>query len=89
MRVLMWILARCEGKVDAVETPIGYVPNAEDINIEGLDISVETVRDLLSVDKELWLEDCQAIREFYKQVGDRVPAELYAELEALEARLAK
>ena len=89
MRVLMWILARCEGKVDAVETPIGYVPNAEDINIEGLDISVDTVKELLSVDKELWLEDCKAIREFYKQVGDRVPAELYAELEALEARLAK
>ena len=89
MRVLMWILARCEGKVSAVETPIGYVPNAEDINIEGLDISLDTVKDLLSVDKELWLEDCQAIREFYKQVGDRVPAELYDELAALEERLSK
>jgi phosphoenolpyruvate carboxykinase (GTP) len=89
MRVLMWILARCEGKVDAVETPIGYVPNAEDIDIAGLDIDIETVRGLLSVDKELWLEDCKAIREFYAQVGERVPAELYTELEALEARLAK
>ena len=89
MRVLMWILARCEGKVEAVETPIGYVPNAEDINLEGLDITVDTVRELLSVDKALWLEDCAAIREFYKQVGERVPAELYAELEALEARLSK
>ena len=89
MRVLMWILARCEGKVDAVETPIGYVPNAEDIDITGLDITVDTVRELLSVDKELWLEDCQAIKEFYKQVGDRVPAELYEELSALEARLTK
>ena len=85
----MWILARCEGKVDAVETPIGYVPNAEDINLEGLDITVDTVRDLLSVDKELWLEDCKAIKEFYAQVGERVPAELYDELAALEARLAK
>ena len=89
MRVLMWILARCEGKVGAVETPIGYVPNAEDINLEGLDIGVDTVRELLSVDKELWLEDCKAIREFYKQVGDRVPAELYDELAALEERLSK
>ena len=89
MRVLMWILARCEGKVDAVETPIGYVPNAEDINLDGLDITVDTVRDLLSVDKELWLEDCKAIKEFYAQVGDRVPAELYDELAALEARLFK
>ena len=89
MRVLMWILARCEGKVDAVETPIGYVPNAEDINIDGLDITVDTVRDLLSVDKELWLEDCKGIKEFYAQVGERVPAEFYEELKALEARLSK
>ena len=89
MRVLMWILDRCEGKVGAVETPIGYVPNAEDIDIAGLDISVDTIKDLLSVDKELWLEDCKAIREFYAQVGERVPAELYDELSALEARLSK
>ena len=89
MRVLMWILARCEGKVDAVETPIGYVPYAEDINIEGLDINLDTVKELLSVDKELWLDDCKAIHEFYKQVGDRVPEELYSELSALEDRLSK
>ena len=89
MRVLMWILARCEGKVDAISTPIGFVPKAEDINIEGLDISLDTLKDLLSVDKELWLEDCKGIHEFYKQVGARVPAELYEELAALEARLGK
>ena len=89
MRVLMWILSRCDGKVDAVETPIGYVPHAEDINIEGLDIDLDTVKELLSVDKELWLEDCKAIHDFYHQVGDRVPAELYDELSALEQRLAK
>jgi phosphoenolpyruvate carboxykinase (GTP) len=89
MRVLMWILARCEGKVGAVETPIGFVPNVDDIELEGLDITKETLADLLSVDNELWLEDCKGIHEFYKQVGDRVPAELYEELAALEARLAK
>ena len=89
MRVLMWILARCEGKVDAVETAIGYVPNAEDINIDGLDIDVATIKELLSVDKDLWLEDCAAIKDFYAQVGERVPAELYDELAALEARLSK
>ena len=54
MRVLEWIVNRCEGKADAVETPIGFEPKPEDINIEGLeDITVETVRDLLSVDKNL------------------------------------
>ena len=89
MRVLLWILARCEGKVDATETPIGYVPNVDDINIEGLDITKETLADLLSVDKALWLEDCSAIRDFYAQVGDRVPDELYDELKALEAKLAE
>ena len=89
MRVVMWILARCAGEVDAVETPIGYVPKPEDIDLEGLDITTETVASLLDVDKALWLEDCQGIRDFYKQVGDRVPAELYEELAALEARLSK
>jgi len=89
MRVLLWILARCEGKVDATETAIGYVPNPDDICIDGLDISKETLAGLLSVDKELWLEDCKGIHDFYKQVGDRVPKELYDELAALEARLAK
>ncbi len=87
MRVVMWILDRCEGKVGAKETAIGYVPNAEDINIEGLDINVDTVRSLLDVDNAVWLEDCKGIREFYAQVGERVPAELYEELAALEARL--
>ncbi len=89
MRVVMWILARCAGEVDAVETPIGFVPKPEDIDIEGLDITQKTVADLLNVDKELWLDDCRGIREFYAQVGARVPAELYDELAALEARLSK
>ena len=89
MRVLLWILARCEGKADAVETAIGYVPKPEDINIEGLDISVDTIKDLLTVDKAAWLADVENIKEFYKLVGDHVPAEMYEELAALEARLEK
>jgi len=88
MRVLMWILARCEGKVDAKMTAIGYVPNAEDINIEGLkDVTLDTIRELLSVDAESWLADVANIKEFYAQVGDRVPKAMYDELAALEARL--
>ena len=87
MRVLLWILARCEGKVDAVETAIGYVPKAEDINIEGLDISLDTIKDLLSVDTASWKEDIANIKEFYAQVGDAVPATMYEELAALEKRL--
>ena len=87
MRVLLWLLDRCTGAADAVETPIGYVPKAEDINIEGLDIDIDVIRDLLTVDKASWLEDVENIKEFYKLVGDHVPAELYEELAALEARL--
>ncbi len=87
MRVLMWILARCEGKVDAKKTPIGYVPFVSDLDLNGLDISTETVEGLLDVDTDLWKEDAAGIREFYKSVGDRVPKELYDELAALEARL--
>jgi phosphoenolpyruvate carboxykinase (GTP) len=90
MRVLMWILARCAGEVDAVETPIGFVPKAEDINIEGLDdVTVDTIRDLLTIDNASWLEDVENIKAFYAQVGARVPAELYDELAILEANLKK
>lgn len=88
MRVVLWILARCEDKVDADLTPIGYVPKPEDINIEGLDgVTVDTIRDLLSVDVESWKADCENIKAFYEQIGDRVPAELHEELNALIARL--
>ena len=90
MRVLDWILQRCEDKVDARETAIGYVPYAKDINIEGLsDITVDTIEGLLSVDKASWLEDVENIKAFYAQVGERVPATMYEELSALEARLNK
>ncbi len=88
MRVLLWILDRCEGKVDADMTPIGYVPKAEDINVEGLDgITLDTVKELLRVDREAWLADISNIRDFYAQIGDHVPETLYDELNALEARL--
>ena len=88
MRVLLWILDRCAGKVDTVETAIGFVPKAEDINIEGLeDVTLDTIRELVSVDTESWKADIDNIKEFYNLVGDRVPAELWEELAALEKRL--
>ena len=88
MRVLMWILDRCEDKVDAVETAIGYLPKPEDINIEGLEgITIEIIEDLLSVDKDLWKADVEGIKEFYAKVGDRMPSELYDELAILEGNL--
>jgi len=87
LRVLMWILDRCEGKADAVETPIGFEPKAEDINIEGLYITVDTIRDLLNVDKNLWKEEAKGIHEFYAKFGDKLPKELQDELATLEANL--
>ena len=88
MRVLDWIIKRCEDAVDAVETPIGYEPKPEDINVEGLeDVTTETVKGLLSVDKDLWKEDAKGIHEFYAKFGDKLPKELELELEGLEARL--
>ena len=90
MRVVMWILARCEGKVDAVESPIGYLPKPEDINIEGLDgVTVDTIKELVTIDKASWLADVENIKAFYAQVGARVPKELYEELATLEDNLKK
>ena len=87
MRVLLWILDRVAGKVDAKETAIGYVPNADDINIEGLNLSKDTLKGLLEVDVPSWKQDIGNIKEFYDLVGERVPAELREELDALDKRL--
>ena len=89
MRVLNWIIKRCEGAVDADETAIGFVPKAEDINIDGLDINIETLKGLLDVDKDMWKSEAEGIEEFYTKFGDKLPETLRAELESLKANLAK
>ncbi|MBR1967801.1 MAG: phosphoenolpyruvate carboxykinase (GTP) [Clostridia bacterium] len=89
MRVLEWIIDRCEDKVDAVETPIGFVPKAEDINIEGLeDVTLDTIKELLTIDVENWKKEAEGIEGFYGELT-RVPKELYDELAKLKANLAK
>ena len=87
MRVLDWILKRCEETVDADETAIGYVPKPEDINLEGCGVDKETLKGLLNVDTETWKKEAEGIKEFYKKFGDRLPKELEEELSALESRL--
>ena len=87
MRVLLWILDRCEGKVDAVESPIGYLP--KEIDTTGLDISDDVMKELLSVDKKIWLEDVDNAREYFAQFGSRLPKEITEELNKLEANLKK
>ena len=87
MRVLDWILKRCEETVDADETAIGYVPKPEDINLEGCGVDKETLKGLLNVDTETWKKEAEGIKEFYKKFGDKLPKELNDELAALGSRL--
>ncbi len=90
LRVVDWILSRCAGEVDAVETPIGYVPKPEDINLEGIEdkISFDTLKSILTVDKGQWQKEADGIEEFYKKFGDKLPQELRDELAKLKANLA-
>ena len=89
MRVLEWILNRCDNAVDAQETAIGYVPYAKDIDLEGLDYSVDTLESILYVDKARWSAEADEIATFYKQFGDKLPAELSESLATLKANCNK
>lgn len=88
LRVLNWILDRCDGKVDAVETPIGYLPKKEDLDLSGLDIADEVVDELLSVKKEYWVEDIAGQKEFFAKFGDKLPQEIKDEMAKLEKNFA-
>ena len=89
MRVLLWILDRCEGKVDANESEIGFIPNMADIDVTDLDISEDVLKALLAVDKEMWLEDVKDQETYFAQFGDRLPTEIKKQLEILKANLSK
>ncbi|MDE6779954.1 MAG: phosphoenolpyruvate carboxykinase (GTP), partial [Ruminococcus sp.] len=95
MRVLDWIIKRCEGTVDAEETAIGYLPKKEDINVEGIEdeVTPEVMDKLLAVDKELWTKEIAEMRRYYNDdiaaKGGKVPTALYEELDKIEARLNK
>ena len=87
LRVLEWILKRCDNEVDAVETAIGYVPKPEDINLEGLkDFDEEKLASILKVDNAKWAKEAAGVEEFYKKFGDKLPQELRDELNGLEER---
>ena len=89
MRVLNWIIDRCEGKADATETAIGYVPKPEDIDLTDLDMDIETLKGILAVDKDVWTREAEEIEEHYKKFGDRLPEALKEQLANLKANLAK
>jgi len=87
LRVLEWILARCRGEVDAVQTAIGYIPRPEDLDLTGLDLPPDNLEKLLRVNHEDWLEEANRIENFFKQFEDRLPTEIWAQLEGLRRRL--
>ena len=95
MRVLDWIIKRCEGTIDAEETAIGYLPKKGDINLEGIEdeVTPEILDKLLYVDKELWKKEIAEMRRYYKEdisdKGGHIPAALIAQLDKLEERLNK
>ncbi len=86
-RVLKWIFERCAGKTDGLQTPIGTVPAAGELDLSGLDLDDEDVSELLAVDVPGWLAEIPLIREYYEQFGERLPAALSRELDQLEKRL--
>ncbi len=90
MRVVEWILKRCRGEVEAVETPIGFMPKPEDISLEGIEneVSEDTLKNLLSVDVEVWKKEADDIEAFFDQVGEgKLPKELAENLEILKKNL--
>ena len=86
-RVLKWICERVEGTGKAKETPIGYLPTEDAIDLEGCEVTKEDMAELLKVDKEGWLKEIESIGENYAKFGSHLPAALAAQLDELRARL--
>ncbi len=87
LRVIEWILDRCRGEGDAVETPIGWVPAAGSLDLTGLDVPQASLDKLLAVDPSDWLAESERIESFFRRFGHRLPAELWDQLEQLRGRL--
>jgi phosphoenolpyruvate carboxykinase (GTP) len=87
-RVLEWICRRLDGDASGADTAIGVVPTAADLNVDGLDLSPADLDAALAVDPEAWKRELPGIRQYFAEFGDRLPARLVEQLDALEARLA-
>jgi phosphoenolpyruvate carboxykinase (GTP) len=86
-RVLKWIFERCEGTAKAEETPIGYVPAPEALDLDGLQLDSKDIAELLQVDVSDWLEELPKLREWHASFGNQLPAKLAEQLSDLELRL--
>jgi len=88
LRVLAWILDRCEGAVGAVETPIGNMPRPGDLDTAGLDISPEALAELTAVPNGAWRKEIANLREYLLEYGSHLPATMLAEADDVARRLA-
>ncbi|TEX46223.1 MAG: hypothetical protein B7C55_14400 [Actinomycetales bacterium mxb001] len=86
-RVLEWIVRRVEGQADAVDTPVGRIPSAGELDLEGLDISADQLVELFDVNADSWLAEADLTEQYYAKFGDRVPGQLRDQLDALRTRL--
>ncbi|MCX5716270.1 MAG: phosphoenolpyruvate carboxykinase (GTP) [Candidatus Omnitrophica bacterium] len=87
LRVLEWVLDRCNGKIEAEKTAIGYAPRSSDIDMTGLHVPEGTLEKLMSIDPKEWLEESKGIKKFFKQFKKDLPEELWQEFETLQQRL--
>lgn len=86
-RVLAWVVDRLENEAEGIDSPVGVLPNREDLPLDGLEISEQDLEALFDVDKNSWLAECDSTEEYFSQFDGRVPPELQAELADLKQRL--
>ena len=89
LRVIEWILDRCNNEVSAVETPIGYIPKKEDIDLNGLDLEEKVLDKLLAIDSKEWFVELESQKEFFDKFGKKLPNELWGGYNQLKKRLKK
>ena len=87
-RVLKWVVERIEGTAAAEETPVGHVPTADSLDVSGLDMTPDQIRQALAVDKDEWQQEIPQITEWFEKFGDKLPSTMWDELEILRTRLA-
>ncbi len=86
-RIINWMIDRLDNKVSAVETPIGFIPNLEDINLEGLNFDKQKLRDLLYFDKEGWVKEMEEVKKFFEKFGGHFPKRLWDEFYDMQKRI--
>jgi phosphoenolpyruvate carboxykinase (GTP) len=87
LRVLSWVIDRCEGRAKAHETPIGYLPHKEDLDLKGLDLPEGALHQLLDLDLDAWHREIDDIGRYLEEFGDRLPAALRSEYQRVKAAL--